>query len=88
MSTTIERDVTTIRIPTTGGTHDKFADIVFEGVELSDGQIIPSGNCVADGFINGTPVKALCGKLWVPRDDPKKYQVCPTCTEIAKEMGA
>ena len=29
----------------------------------------------------GKPVKALCGKKWVPSRDPKRYPVCPTCRE-------
>ena len=33
-------------------------------------------------LIEGTPVIALCGKIWVPHRDPKKYPVCPTCKEL------
>jgi hypothetical protein len=33
-------------------------------------------------MVNGTPVIALCGKVWVPSRDPQKYPVCPTCKEI------
>lgn len=36
--------------------------------------------------INGTPVVALCGKIWVPSRDPKRYPVCPTCKEIYEAM--
>ncbi len=32
--------------------------------------------------LDGTPVVALCGKVWVPGRDPKKYPVCPMCKEI------
>lgn len=35
-----------------------------------------------EGMINGTPVVALCGKVWVPSRDPEKYPVCPECKEI------
>jgi hypothetical protein len=35
-----------------------------------------------DAMVNGTPVVALCGKVWVPSRDPKKYPVCPECKEI------
>lgn len=31
---------------------------------------------------------ALCGKVWVPGRDPKKYPVCPMCKEIYESMGA
>jgi len=37
---------------------------------------------LADAMINGTPVIALCGKVWVPSRDPKKYPVCPECKEL------
>lgn len=32
--------------------------------------------------LSGDPVIALCGKVWVPGRDPKKYPVCPTCKAI------
>lgn len=35
-----------------------------------------------EAMINGTPVVALCGKVWVPSRDPEKYPVCPECQEI------
>ena len=52
-----------------GGDHDRFAHYV-----LRD-EILPSS-------VEGTPVIALCGKVWVPSRDPKKYPVCPECKEI------
>jgi hypothetical protein len=36
--------------------------------------------------LDGTPVVALCGKVWVPGRDPKKYPVCPMCKEIYDGM--
>ncbi|MBB2923071.1 DUF3039 domain-containing protein [Cellulomonas cellasea] len=32
--------------------------------------------------LSGNPVIALCGKVWVPGRDPKKFPVCPVCKEI------
>jgi hypothetical protein len=32
--------------------------------------------------VNGTPVVALCGKVWVPSRDPKKFPICPDCKRI------
>lgn len=32
--------------------------------------------------MSGQPVVALCGKVWTPGRDPKKYPVCPQCKEI------
>lgn len=37
--------------------------------------------------LDGTPVVALCGKVWVPGRDPKKYPVCPMCKEIYESMA-
>lgn len=37
-------------------------------------------------LIEGIPVIALCGKVWVPHRDPKKYPVCPTCKELFKSL--
>ena len=37
--------------------------------------------------MNGTAVRALCGKEWVPGRDPARYGLCPTCKEIAEAMG-
>lgn len=30
----------------------------------------------------GTPTRALCGKLWLPSKDPGRYPVCPECKEV------
>ena len=35
-----------------------------------------------EAMINGTPVVALCGKVWVPSRDPDRFPVCPECKEI------
>lgn len=37
---------------------------------------------IVESAVMGTPVKALCGKTWVPSRDPEKFPVCPTCKEI------
>jgi len=36
--------------------------------------------------LTGTPVVALCGKVWVPSRNPDKYPVCPECKEIWQSM--
>ncbi len=36
---------------------------------------------LTEAMVMGTPVVALCGKVWVPSRDPKKYPVCPECKE-------
>lgn len=37
---------------------------------------------IVQSAVMGTPVKALCGKVWVPGRDPKKFPVCPACQAI------
>ena len=41
---------------------------------------------ILEATINGTPVKALCGKKWVPTRDPGRFPVCPECKEIFERM--
>ncbi|MFG2090831.1 MULTISPECIES: DUF3039 domain-containing protein [unclassified Spirillospora] len=41
---------------------------------------------ITESAVTGTPVIALCGKVWVPNRDPKKYPVCPECKEIYETM--
>ena len=73
--------------PELDGGHDRFAHIVLEGFKAEGDEFIPVGNSVIEGMINDTAVKALCGKVWVPKNDPKRYPMCPTCKEIAESMG-
>ncbi|MEU5877614.1 DUF3039 domain-containing protein [Spirillospora sp. NPDC047279] len=41
---------------------------------------------ITESAVSGTPVVALCGKIWVPNRDPKKFPVCPECKEIYESM--
>ncbi|MFC4053335.1 DUF3039 domain-containing protein [Actinomadura syzygii] len=41
---------------------------------------------ITESAVAGTPVIALCGKVWVPNRDPKKFPVCPECKEIYESM--
>ena len=41
---------------------------------------------VTEGYIMGTPVIALCGKVFVPSRDPLKLRVCPICKELAEAL--
>lgn len=43
---------------------------------------------LADAMILGIPVKALCGKVWVPSRDPEKFPVRPACKEVWLMMEA
>ena len=37
--------------------------------------------------LTGEPVRALCGKMWVPGRDPQKFPVCPQCKEIYEGLA-
>lgn len=39
-------------------------------------------NKLTEAMVMGTPVIALCGKVWVPSRNPDKFPVCPECKEI------
>lgn len=41
---------------------------------------------LTEAMVNGTPVIALCGKVWVPSRDPQKFPVCPDCKEIWESL--
>lgn len=41
---------------------------------------------IMKSMVEGGPVVALCGKVWVPVRNPDKYPLCPTCKEIYRNM--
>ena len=42
---------------------------------------------ILESAVTGDPVIALCGKVWVPGRDPKKFPVCPMCKEIYEGLA-
>jgi hypothetical protein len=56
-------------LSTGDGDHERFAHYVIK-------------DKIMDSAVNGTPVIALCGKVWVPSRAPEKFPVCPECKEI------
>jgi hypothetical protein len=56
-------------VPTDEGDHEKFSHYV------------PKDK-LTEAMVMGTPVVALCGKVWVPSRAPDKFPVCPECKEI------
>jgi len=42
---------------------------------------------ILESAVTGTPVIALCGKVWTPGRDPEKFPVCPTCKEIYESLN-
>jgi hypothetical protein len=88
MGSSLEQELVVRPEPTLDdGDHDRFTHIVLEGYTPKDGEFVPLDNSVVGAMVNSTPVKALCGKVWVPGRDPQKYPLCPTCREIAQSMG-
>ena len=74
MSETAYVTETNTDITTDNGEHDRFAHYV------------PKEQAT-EAFVNGWPVIALCGKVWVPSRDPEKFPICPTCKELYAELG-
>jgi hypothetical protein len=73
--------------PELDGDHERCSHIVLEGFRPEEGDFIPTGPTVVEGMVNGTPVRALCGKVWVPGRNPRRYPLCPTCKDIAAAKG-
>lgn len=42
---------------------------------------------LTEAMVMGTPVVALCGKVWVPTKNPDRFPVCPECKEIWQSMN-
>lgn len=59
--------------PTDEGDHERFAHYA------------PKDKIV-EAMVTGTPVRALCGKIWVPSRDPQRFPICPTCKEIYEKL--
>lgn len=41
---------------------------------------------IMEAMVTGTPVRALCGKVWVPSRDPKRFPVCPECKRLYEAL--
>ena len=72
MSETAYEFDTTTQLSNENGDQDRFAHYVDKEE-------------ITDSIVNGWPVVALCGKIWIPSRDPKNYQICPTCKKILEE---
>jgi hypothetical protein len=57
------------RLSSDDGDHERFAHYV----EKSK---------IVESAVTGSPVKALCGKVWIPNRDPSRFPICPECQEI------
>ena len=61
------------QVPTDEGDHERFSHYV------------PKDK-LTEAMVMGTPVVALCGKVWVPSRDPERFPVCPECKDIWEQM--
>lgn len=59
------------------GDHDRFAHYVWGKNPKA---------MVTESMVTGVPIKALCGKRWVPSRDGAKYPVCPDCQRIKAQL--
>ena len=71
--TTVRQDTTPRTSHGEPGDHERFSHFV-EAAKL------------ARAYVEGIPVRALCGKTWVPSADPERFPVCPRCQEIWESM--
>ena len=37
---------------------------------------------IVESAVTGEPVKALCGKVWIPNRDHSRFPICPDCEKI------
>jgi len=41
---------------------------------------------ILESALTGKPVRALCGKKWIPGRDPEKFPVCPDCKKVYERL--
>ncbi len=46
---------------------------------------VPKDKLMA-AMVEGTPVRALCGKVWVPSRDPERFPTCPECKDAWENL--
>jgi Protein of unknown function (DUF3039) len=81
--------ITPADVPVTSnndGDHERFSHYVAANSRHPMASKRSAEAMVMEARVMGTPVRALCGKEWVPSRDPQKFPVCPTCAEMAKGM--
>lgn len=58
---------------TDDGDHDRFSHYVKK-------------DKIVESAVTGKPVRALCGKKWLPNANPDRFPICPTCQEIYEKL--
>jgi hypothetical protein len=67
--TAVDERVEERTVPTDEGDHERLSHYVDK-------------HKLTEAMVMGTPVVALCGKVWVPSRAPEKFPVCPDCKDI------
>ena len=67
--TAVDERVEERKVPTDEGDHERLSHYVDK-------------HKLTEAMVMGTPVVALCGKVWVPSRAPEKFPVCPECKEL------
>ena len=53
-----------------------------DGADPADAAHIVSQEDLIHSQITGEPIRALCGKLWVPKRNPDDYPLCQACADL------
>lgn len=64
-----EETLPEVEVSPEAGDHERFAHYVRK-------------EKIVESAVTGSPVIALCGKVWVPNRDPSRFPVCPDCQAI------
>ena len=72
--TAVDERVEERTVPTDEGDHERFSHYVDK-------------HKLTEAMVMGTPVVALCGKVWVPSRAPEKFPVCPECKEVWESLN-
>jgi hypothetical protein len=78
--------MTTPAMPDTGTHQEERVDYRFDGGDHERFSHYVPKTKLMTAMVEGTPVRALCGKLWVPSRDPQRFPVCPQCKEIHESL--
>ena len=65
---------------------DERTELFEDGDQDRFSHYVPKDKLTA-AMVTGSPVVALCGKVWVPSKNPEKYPVCPECKEIWQSLN-
>jgi hypothetical protein len=61
-------------------------EVTDEKLETGQGDvahIVKDPQKVAQAYLEGTPIEALCGYVWVPSKSVKSLPICQMCKEMA-----